>query len=43
MPIVHQRFDIYLPLDSLVTSLGLILLGYALWSVRTGTVTEAAA
>jgi hypothetical protein len=43
MPIVHQRFDIYLPLDSLVTSLGLILLGYALWSVRTGTITEAAA
>jgi hypothetical protein len=43
MPIVHERFDIYLPLDSLVTSCGLILLGYALWSIRTGTVTEAAA
>ena len=43
MPILHQRFDIYLPLDSWVTSAGLILLGYALWSARTGTATEAAA
>lgn len=42
MPILHQRFDIYLPLDSWVTSLALILLGYALWSARTGTLTETA-
>ena len=42
MPILHQRFDIYLPLDSWVTSLGLIVLGYALWSARTGTAAEAA-
>jgi hypothetical protein len=32
IPILHQRADIYLPLDSWVTSLALILLGYALWS-----------
>jgi hypothetical protein len=42
MPIVHERFDIYLPLDSWVTSFALILLGYALWSARTGTAAEAA-
>jgi hypothetical protein len=42
MPIVHQRADIYLPLDSWVTSFALILLGYALWSARAGTPTETA-
>ena len=42
MPILHQRADIYLPLDSWVTSLALILLGYALWSARAGTTTETA-
>jgi hypothetical protein len=42
IPILHQRVDIYLPLDSWVTSLALILLGYALWSARTGTPTEMA-
>jgi hypothetical protein len=42
MPILQQRADIYLPLDSWVTSLALILLGYALWSARPGTPTETA-
>jgi len=42
MPILHQRADIYLPLDSWVTSAALILLGYALWSARAGTPTETA-
>jgi hypothetical protein len=42
MPFLDQRFHFYLPLDSWVTSLALILLGYALWSVRTETATEAA-
>ena len=42
MPILHQRADIYLPLDSWVTSAALILLGYALWSARAGTTTETA-
>jgi hypothetical protein len=42
MPIVHQRADIYLPLDSWVTSFALILLGYALWSARAGIPTETA-
>jgi hypothetical protein len=32
MPIVNPRFNMYLPLDSWVTSIALILLGYALWS-----------
>jgi hypothetical protein len=36
MPMLYHRTDIYLPLDSWVTSLGLILLGYALWTDRTG-------
>jgi hypothetical protein len=42
MPMVDQRFHIYLPLDSWVTSLGLIWLGYALWSGRTATPTGTA-
>jgi hypothetical protein len=42
MPMLHSRTDIYLPLDSWVTSLGLILLGYALWTGRTETPIETA-
>jgi hypothetical protein len=42
MPIVNPRFNTYLPLDSWVTSLALIVLGYALWSARTGTPTARA-
>jgi hypothetical protein len=42
MPFIDQRFHIYLPLDSWVTSLALILLGYALWSARTATPAEVA-
>jgi hypothetical protein len=42
MPMLHSRTDIYLPLDSWVTSLGLILLGYALWTGRTETLIETA-
>jgi hypothetical protein len=42
VPIVDQQFHFYLPLDSWVTSLALILLGYALWSARTGPPTETA-
>jgi hypothetical protein len=42
IPIVHQRADIYLPLDSWVTSLALILLGYALWAARAETTSATA-
>jgi hypothetical protein len=42
VPIVDQQFHFYLPLDSWVTSLALILLGYALWSARSGSPTETA-
>ncbi len=42
MPMVNPRFNMYLPLDSWVTSLALIVLGYALWSARTGTSTARA-
>jgi hypothetical protein len=42
MPMISQRTHVYLPLDSWVTSIGLIWLGYALWSGRTATPTRMA-
>ena len=41
-PFLNHNFDIYLPLNSWVTSIALILLGYTLWSARAGTRTETA-
>jgi hypothetical protein len=42
MPMISQRTHVYLPLDSWVTSIALIWLGYALWSAPTGTPTGTA-
>jgi hypothetical protein len=41
-PFLNHHFDIYLPLDSWVTSVALILLGYTLWSAPAKTRTEPA-
>ena len=42
MPMINPRFNMYVPLDSWVTSLALIWLGSALWSGRTETSTRMA-